>query len=181
MRSEVILEAKIKDIKLTYCYTYGLCLEATTGFTNEITNTNFNEILSNGHTARGILVYFFCNWLNVHAVTRRNWLKDHKKELHNFLLQEEQEWTVKIDNTGALILHNRQKQQEKQLEYLFHAVNLGLNDKEIREERRKQEKIQEKIQEEIKKYRDLKIHNHFCAVLDQFETSKKVNFYEVNI
>lgn len=102
---------------------------------------DINKMLSNGHTARGILVRVFCNWLN---------------------FPEKQEWTVEIHDTGALILDNKSKSKK----YLFHAV-----------------KEKEEIEETINKSLDLKlnIHNHFCAVLDQFETSKTVKFYEVNL
>ena len=72
--------------------------------------------------------------------------------------QQKQEWIVKIDNTGALVLYNKSESKE----YLFHAV-----------------KNRREIEGEIRKYRDLDIPRHFFAVLDQFETSQTVKFYEV--
>ena len=63
----------------------------------------------------------------------------------------EKSWTVEIKDNGALVLYNGSE------EYLFHAV-----------------KNEEEIEREIKKYN---IPHHFFAVLDQFETSRVVNFY----
>ncbi|MBO6085663.1 MAG: hypothetical protein J6P19_04625 [Acetobacter sp.] len=63
-------------------------------------------------------------------------------------------WTVEIKDNGALVLSNRSEK------YLFHAV-----------------KNKEEIEREIKKYQDLNILHHFFAVLEQFKTSRVVNFY----
>ncbi|MBR2124659.1 MAG: hypothetical protein IJ934_05820 [Acetobacter sp.] len=126
MGSEFITEIEYRCFNFHY-YNF-------TSGARHLTNTDINEILSNGHTARGILVYVFCNWLN----------------------SKKQEWTVEIRNTGALVLYNKSKK------YLFHAV-----------------KNEREIEEEIKKYQTLDIPLHFYALLDQFETSQTVKFYEV--
>lgn len=73
-----------------------------------LTDTDITAILSNGHTARGILVYVFRNWLN---------------------FPEKQEWIVEIHDTGALILDNKSKSKR----YLFHAVKVK-NKEEIKKE-----------------------------------------------
>ena len=136
------------------------------GTDDHLDNTDFNEIFSNGHTARGILVYVLRNLLNSRGI-----LGDY--------------FEVEI-RKNSLFLY------KESLMYSFHAFKLDdkhllKNSKLSREEHREkmkilEEKIREKIREEYEEYEeynDGEVDGHFCAVLDQSEDSI-VNFFELS-
>ena len=98
-----LLEIENSEIEVR---SFKFCYYNLTSGAGHLTDTDdSNEIFSNGHTARGILVYVLRNLLNY---------GDNKKS-----------WTVEIKDNGALVLSNRSKK------YLFHAVK---NKEEIERE-----------------------------------------------
>ena len=143
------------------------------GTDDHLDNTDFNEIFSNGHTARGILVYVLRNLLNSRGI-----LGDYfEVEIRKNSLFLYKEYSLDIN-----------EQHDLPKMYSFHAFNLEykhlLKNSKSREEHREkmkilEEKIREKIREEYEEYNDGEVDGHFCAVLDQSEDSI-VNFFKLS-